>query len=534
MPLRKGGTLTGNLNVHDRSPRAWTDAEVALVEAVAERIWEAVERARAEADLRAREEELRLITDALPGLVSHIGPDERYIYVNKLYEEWFGRSREAALGRSVREMLGEETYARIKPHLDQALAGERVRFEDRITYPNGRMREVVAEFLPAQQADGRGNGLFALVQHVSPVRRSERRLRGVLDGMAEGFALLAPDFTILEINQEGLRLDGRPRAEIVGRTHWEAFPGSEDQLIGQLYKRAMRERVPVSLEHRYEWQDGHARWLDMRAYPTPDGGLALFWRDVTDRREAEERLRESEARFRGVFDSTLMGFAIFDASTRETLAINDHFLSMTGHSRADFDEGRWDWREFTVPEHLPLDEAAIAQANSRGWWDPYEKDYRRRDGTRFPVRISSAPLPGEPGRVIVSVQDMSDARRAEAELRESEKRLQLAKEAAGIGVWDWDLLTNVISWSPEVYALLDVDPATPADALFEPGQALCTTRTGTGRSGRVWKAQPGAKASTWTSASERPAERCGGSDRKRPRCSTARDGPCGSPASTWT
>jgi GAF domain-containing protein len=93
VPLRKDGALTGNLNVHHRLPRGWTDAEVELVEAVAERIWEAVERARAEADLRAREEELRLVTDALPGLVSHIGPDERYLYVNKLYEEWFGRSR---------------------------------------------------------------------------------------------------------------------------------------------------------------------------------------------------------------------------------------------------------------------------------------------------------------------------------------------------------------------------------------------------------------------------------------------------------
>ncbi|MBV9078229.1 MAG: type II toxin-antitoxin system ParD family antitoxin, partial [Methylobacteriaceae bacterium] len=131
-----------------------------------------------------------------------------------------------------------------------------------------------------------------------------------------------------------------------------------------------------------------------------------------ERGRVEAELRDSEARFRGVFDSRLTGLAIFDTRSADTLAINDAFLAMTGHSRADFDEGRWDWRDFTVVDHLPLDEAAIAQARERGWWDTYEKEYRRRDGTIFPVRISSAPLPGEPGRVVVSVQDISAARAA--------------------------------------------------------------------------------------------------------------------------
>jgi PAS domain S-box-containing protein len=96
------------------------------------------------------------------------------------------------IGRSVREMLGEESYARIKPRLDRAMGGERVRFEDRISYPDGSVRDLVADYLPAQGADGRIGGIFALIQDVSDVRRSEQRLRGVLNGMAEGFALLAP------------------------------------------------------------------------------------------------------------------------------------------------------------------------------------------------------------------------------------------------------------------------------------------------------------------------------------------------------
>lgn len=137
------------------------------------------------------------------------------------------------------------------------------------------------------------------------VRENEARLRSVLDGMAEGHAYLAPDFTILDINAEGLRLDTRPRDEIVGRTHWEAFPGSEDLELGRVYKRVMAERVPASLEHRYEWEDGRVTWLEMRAYPAGEG-LALFWRDVTERKQAEERLQESDARLRDALDGGRM------------------------------------------------------------------------------------------------------------------------------------------------------------------------------------------------------------------------------------
>lgn len=153
-------------------------------------------------------------------------------------------------------------------------------------------------------------------------------------------------------------------------------------------------------------------WLALRRARAADAAEQAL-REAAAARAVAEARRDAEARFRGVFESRVVGMAVFDTTTGQTLLANDRLLEMTGSARAAFESGAWDWRRVTPPEHLGRDEAAIAQARARGWWDPYEKDYLLADGTRLPVRISSAPLPGEQGRVVVLVEDITERREAE-------------------------------------------------------------------------------------------------------------------------
>lgn len=157
------------------------------------------------------------------------------------------------------------------------------------------------------------------------LRQSEARYRNVVNAMAEGFALFAPDFTILDVNEETCRLDGRQRSELLGRSHWEAFPGTERSTLGEFYRRVMNEQAAGALEHRYVWPDGRDMWVDVRAYPTSEGNLAVFWRDSTERRRVQERIRQSELKFRTLFDTIDEGFVmaelIFDADGRAVDAL---------------------------------------------------------------------------------------------------------------------------------------------------------------------------------------------------------------------
>jgi PAS domain S-box-containing protein len=170
-------------------------------------------------------------------------------------------------------------------------------------------------------------------------------------------------------------------------------------------------------------------WLALRRVIAAEAAQAALGREVAARAAAEAR-EAAEARFRGVFESQAIGMSVFDINTGETLLANDRLLEMTGATREDFAAGRWDWKRVTPPDQIHKDRAAVAEARQRGWWSPFEKEYERPDGTRLPVRLSSAPLPGETGRVVVTVQDISGQREAEARrdllLRELDHRAKNA------------------------------------------------------------------------------------------------------------
>ena len=258
------------------------------------------------------------------------GPDLAFLY-NDSYAPILGDRHPAAFGRPFREVW-PEVWDKVDPMVRQTLAGERVSQDDLlvILYRRGYPEEATFTFSysPLYSASGAVEGVACICVETTDrvmgehrLRAGEARLRGVLDGMDEAHLLIDREFRVLEINAEALRLDGRPREALIGGSHWDLWPGTRDSEVGTLYRRAMADGVPVSLEGSYAFPDGRTLFYETRAYPHPEG-LAVFTRDVTARHRVEEERRrlaavvEQSRDFIGIADPDGRGLYVNPAGRR--------------------------------------------------------------------------------------------------------------------------------------------------------------------------------------------------------------------------
>lgn len=121
------------------------------------------------------QQELQTLTGALPVLISYMDAEERYQFNNKLYEDWFPRTREEIHGQTIRSVIGEKAYGVVKDKIDRVLAGERFQFEQMMPYSTTSHRHIQVEYVPRKRNDGRVEGWYALVQDVTKTRQLEKQ-----------------------------------------------------------------------------------------------------------------------------------------------------------------------------------------------------------------------------------------------------------------------------------------------------------------------------------------------------------------------
>ncbi|MBC7492621.1 MAG: PAS domain-containing protein, partial [Novosphingobium sp.] len=211
----------------------------------------------------------------------------------------------------------------------------------------------------------------------------------VVDSIADGFGLLAPDFTILRLNSEAYRIDGRPREDLIGRSHWEVYPGTEHSELGKLYKQAMVDRLPVRIEHRYAWPDGRVSDLETRVFPVANGCLAIFYRDVTDQQQMVMQLRASEQRFRAAM-AAIEGVLWTNSAEGEMIGEQPAWAALTGQS---FDEYQgYGWSRAVHPDDAQPTIDAWNRAVETLLPFAFEHRVRRHDGEWRTFTIRAMPI----------------------------------------------------------------------------------------------------------------------------------------------
>jgi diguanylate cyclase (GGDEF)-like protein/PAS domain S-box-containing protein len=140
------------------------------------RLQQAVTRVReSERQVSRSEVRMRAIADNMPALIAHIDRDERYLFVNAMGANIFGINIDDMVGRTVREVRGEEIYAVMQPHIQAALRGESASFEGETTVAGVRYH-YQSSFVPDRDAEGRVQGLYALTFDISRLKQAEEAL----------------------------------------------------------------------------------------------------------------------------------------------------------------------------------------------------------------------------------------------------------------------------------------------------------------------------------------------------------------------
>ncbi|MBX7185749.1 MAG: PAS domain S-box protein [Vicinamibacteria bacterium] len=260
---------------------------------------------RAQQLIRYREEQLALITDAVPGPISRVSRDGRYLFVNAAFARYFGRSAQDIVGRTQLEIFGPQRLHRARPYIERALAGERVSYEVSARTARGELMHSIVNLIPDPGTDGSPGGHIAVVTDITERRLAEEALQKRealfrIAGRTAQFGGWAVDFPgqTLTWTDEVHRIHGLPP----GRT-----PSLEEavKLIAPEWRDAAlqsvlvcaRDGAPFDLEMEIVTPSGERRWVRCTGEAERDSDGAIVrvhgaLQDIHHPKQSERRIGE--------------------------------------------------------------------------------------------------------------------------------------------------------------------------------------------------------------------------------------------------
>jgi diguanylate cyclase (GGDEF)-like protein/PAS domain S-box-containing protein len=302
--------------------------------------------------------------------------------------------------------------------------------EHRILLPDGVVRHVSARGIVYRNEAGAAV-LAGTVHDITTLRESSealqaasRKLLDTLENMGDGFYTLDTSWRFTYLNKEAERILRRPRAELLGKNIWEAYPDALGTSIGSGYRTAMERRQQVAFEVFYEPM---RVWKELRVFPT-DEGIAVYANDITERKRLEKVEHTNAERFRLVARVTSDIIWDWDIAANH-IWWSEGVQTVFGYPAHTFQNGFEDWASRIDPDERKrvVDGLRAAMhAGKEGWSNEYS--FRRQDGSYARVLDRAVFLrdaAGAPTHLIGSMVDVTEHRRAEAAQRDVEARNRL-------------------------------------------------------------------------------------------------------------
>jgi PAS domain S-box-containing protein len=290
-------------------------------------------------------------------------------------------------------------------------------------------------------------------QTVDALRDSERRFRTLVQNVRD-YAIFMIDATgtVTEWTEGAERVKGYTSREAIGR-HLSIFYAPEALAAGQVQKE-LETAAQTGRSEVEGWRvrkSGERFMVNEIATAIYDAqgklsGFTKISRDITDRKLAEARLRESDERLKKAMEIDTVGVLFVD-NAGNVLEASDAFLEKIGHSREAFEKNGLRAVDYTAPEWRARATQAMHELKTKGLATPYEKQLMRADGSRFWGLVAGARL--SENESVFYVIDLTESKRADAAYRASEERLRLTLETVlDYAIFTLDEKGIIDSWPP--------------------------------------------------------------------------------------
>lgn len=457
------------------------------------------DRKLAEQEALESEEKLRAIADALPVLISYVDKDQIFRFANKAYETWFERPLSAVLGRQVREVMSPAMYEARRPYLERALAGESVSYEVDFVRSTGALATQVVH-VPHRDASGRTLGVYVVVSDISErkiaeqkIAESEARFRAIANSAPVLIWVTGAEAKREFVNQAYLDFLGLTYAEALDFDWRRALhPDDLPRILAEEPAIEPFVRI-VTVEARYRRSDGEWRWLRSESQPRWGAtgehvGFIGVAHDVTEAKKAQQQLTQLNERLERRVDERTAQLAATEAlvgtffeHSSECHAIlveedggfryqevNPATLRLYGMGRDEVVGRRT--ADVLGPEMGAAVDRHLAQCLREGG----SRHYERRQGAGVVEAVATAvpSREGEARRVIVSARDVTERRRLEDHLRQSQKMEALGQLTGGVAHDFNNMLTLVLGGLDTIDRQLGGLPDAPATARIARAKAM--------------------------------------------------------------
>ena len=473
---------------HDRSIGKRTEDEATVIEGISIDI---TERKQAEDKIR---ESKQLLEKTFAGLRDALlvidGNTLKILDCNPAASDIFGYDRNEMIGQSVKVLhVDKKTNEEFRSHLFAAVEtkGYLSWFEFKMKRKDGVIFPTEHNVMLIEDEQGNRIRWVSMVRDITErkraeeeLRRSEERMKSIFRAAPIGIGVVT-NRVLMDVNARICEMTGYSREELVGSSARVLYPTQDDfDYVGREKYGQIAEKGMGSVETRWIKKDGTI--IDVLLSSTPidpsdlSHGVTFTALDITERKRAEQALRESEERFRLAFENANTGVCLVDLDGNLT-RVNNKMCETFGYTKEELE--RMTVNDIAHPEDIDKSPEFI-QKTLRGEIDRsmFEKRYLHKKGHVVTCQVSSSLVRGANGSplyFISHVHDITDRKQAEAHIRESQQRFQGLVETLSDWIWEVDQNGIYTYVSPKVKDLLGYDPEevlgkTPFD-LMEPEEA---------------------------------------------------------------